>query len=73
MLEGTRDEVQAPQGVVWRAMWRAHGAVFMRTGLIKLVHDCILFIGATPAASAALLRPLRPGRLYAHGPDQARA
>ena len=55
VLESTKDEVKAPQGVVWRAMWRAHGAVFLRTGLIKLVHDCILFVGeSAPAALPAV-------------------
>ena len=46
VLESTRDDVHAPQGVVWKAMWRAHGRVFMQAGAVKFCHDCILFIGA---------------------------
>jgi len=35
----------APQGTVWKAMWRQHGRVFMLAGFIKLVHDCVMFLG----------------------------
>lgn len=35
----------APQGTVWKAMWRRHGRVFLAAGLLKLVHDCVMFLG----------------------------
>ncbi len=35
----------APQGTVWKAMWRQHGKTFMIAGFIKLVHDCVMFLG----------------------------
>lgn len=35
----------APQGTVWKAMWRKHGRVFLAAGLLKLVHDCVMFLG----------------------------
>lgn len=37
--------VTAPQGTVWKAMWRKHGRVFLAAGLLKLVHDCVMFLG----------------------------
>ena len=58
VLEGTKDEVKAPQGTVWKAMWRTHGGVFMRTGAIKFVHDCILFIGALVGCPHLAVRSL---------------
>ena len=45
MLESTKDDIKAPQGVVWKAMWRTHYRVFLQAGAVKLIHDCILFIG----------------------------
>ena len=45
VLRSTRDDVRAPQGVVWKAMWRAHGRIFVQAGAVKFCHDCILFIG----------------------------
>ena len=26
-------------------MWRKHGRVFLAAGLLKLVHDCVMFLG----------------------------
>ncbi len=44
-LGKTANLMTAPQGVVWKAMWRRHGRVFAIAGLIKLVHDCVMFLG----------------------------
>ena len=33
------------QGVIWRAMWSCHGRAFLLAGLLKLVHDCVMFLG----------------------------
>jgi hypothetical protein len=33
------------QGVIWRAMWRAHGRSFLVSGLVKLAHDVVMFAG----------------------------
>ncbi|WIA42403.1 hypothetical protein OEZ86_008404 [Tetradesmus obliquus] len=33
----------SPQGLVWRALAAEHWRVFASTGLLKLVHDCIMF------------------------------
>jgi hypothetical protein len=30
--------------VVWRAIWRTHGKVFVWAGVLKLVHDLIMFL-----------------------------
>lgn len=44
-LSKTANLVTAPEGVVWKAMWKRHGRVFLTAGLVKLVHDCVMFLG----------------------------
>ncbi len=44
-LNRTANLMTAPQGTVWKAMWRQHGKTFMIAGFIKLVHDCVMFLG----------------------------
>lgn len=44
-LSRTANLMTAPQGTVWKAMWRQHGRTFMIAGFIKLVHDCVMFLG----------------------------
>lgn len=44
-LSRTANLMTAPQGTVWKAMWRQHGKTFMIAGFIKLVHDCVMFLG----------------------------
>eukprot|EP00887_Chlorella_sp_A99_P003460 scaffold7.g3460.t1 len=55
-LHGTARE-DAPQGEVWRAMWRAHGGAFIRAGAWKLLHDVVMFLG--PFLLELLLRHLQ--------------
>ncbi|KAF5828549.1 hypothetical protein DUNSADRAFT_17458 [Dunaliella salina] len=43
-LKSTVDPIKAPQGTVWRAIWRTHGKVFVWVGVLKLVHDLIMFL-----------------------------
>ena len=40
-------------------MWRRHGRVFMIAGLVKLVHDCVMFLG--PYVLEQLLKFLENG------------
>lgn len=58
-LQRTANLVSAPQGVVWKAMWRRHGKVFLIAGFIKLVHDCVMFLG--PYVLEQLLKYLENG------------
>lgn len=51
--------VTAPQGVVWKAMVKKHGKVFAMAGIVKLVHDCIMFLG--PFVLEQLLKFLENG------------
>lgn len=44
-LSKTAKLMTAPEGTVWKAMWRRHGKVFLAAGLLKLVHDCVMFLG----------------------------
>ena len=46
----------APRGVLWRALLRVHGRTLVVTGLIKLVHDAIMF--SQPYILEQLLRHL---------------
>jgi hypothetical protein len=39
-LQGTVTP-ESPQGVVWRAILRAHGPLFLWTGIVKFVHDLV--------------------------------
>jgi len=43
-LKSTVDPIKAPQGTVWRAIWRTHGKLFVWAGVLKLVHDLIMFL-----------------------------
>ncbi|KAJ9526631.1 hypothetical protein QJQ45_017605 [Haematococcus lacustris] len=42
-LQSTVVPGTAPKGVIWRALWRTHGKLFIWTGVVKLVHDCVMF------------------------------
>lgn len=44
-LSKSANLMTAPQGKVWKAMWRQHWKVFVSAGLLKLVHDCVMFLG----------------------------
>lgn len=44
-LQATADDLNAPQGVVWRGIVKAHWRRFALAGLIKFVHDIIVFAG----------------------------
>ncbi|PRW61038.1 multidrug resistance-associated 1 isoform X8 [Chlorella sorokiniana] len=59
--------LEAAEGVVWRAMWRAHGRVFMMAGVLKLVHDCVMML--SPFILEQLLKELQGegSRLVAFG------
>ena len=68
-LQGTANVMTAPQGVVWEAMAKQHGRVFAMAGIVKLVHDCIMFLG--PVVLERLLKFLENGgspceSLYRH-------
>ena len=58
-LQGTANVMTAPQGVVWKAMVKQHGRVFVMAGLVKLVHDAIMFLG--PFVLEQLLKFLENG------------
>lgn len=47
-LTATADELTAPQGRVWRGIVKAHAAKFGLAGVIKLVHDLVVFGGTIP-------------------------
>ncbi|EFN56982.1 hypothetical protein CHLNCDRAFT_143584 [Chlorella variabilis] len=51
--------LSAAEGVVWRAMWRAHGRKFIIAGVVKLAHDCVMFLG--PFLLEVLLKHLQAG------------
>ena len=36
------------KGVIVRAMWQDFGRPFVRAGIIKLIHDLIMFTGEAP-------------------------
>ncbi|MEW5303174.1 MAG: hypothetical protein WDW36_005892 [Sanguina aurantia] len=50
---------KAPQGVVWKAIFRTHGRLFAIAGAIKLVHDCIMFM--SPFLLGRLLKHMGAG------------
>ncbi|GBF89551.1 canalicular multispecific organic anion transporter [Raphidocelis subcapitata] len=50
---------EARQGQLWRALWRVHGRAFVITGLIKLLHDAIMF--SQPFILEQLLKALGGG------------
>ncbi|KAK9797814.1 hypothetical protein WJX73_000524 [Symbiochloris irregularis] len=58
-LSATADDVHAPQGKVWKAIIKAHGYTFAMAGLLKLVHDTIMFAG--PFILEQLLKHLQQG------------
>ncbi|KAK9823545.1 hypothetical protein WJX72_003616 [[Myrmecia] bisecta] len=58
-LESTVDEVKAPRGRVWLAMWRAHGRAFIAAGLLKVFHDLVMLMG--PYVLERLLKFLETG------------
>ena len=58
-LESTANLMRASQGVVWKAMVKRHGRVFALAGLVKLVHDIIMFLG--PFVLEQLLKFLENG------------
>ncbi|PSC76242.1 multidrug resistance-associated 1 isoform X1 [Micractinium conductrix] len=37
--------LSSAQAVIWRAMWRTHGRAFIYAGVVKLLHDCVMFLG----------------------------
>ena len=44
-LAASADDLKAPQGKVWKGVWDAHGKYFALAGLLKLVHDTVMFAG----------------------------
>ncbi|KAI8472507.1 MAG: hypothetical protein J3K34DRAFT_208343 [Monoraphidium minutum] len=34
----------APNGVLWRALWKSHGRVFVVSGALKVFHDGVMFL-----------------------------
>ncbi|WPT17490.1 Multidrug resistance-associated protein 1 [Picochlorum sp. SENEW3] len=44
-LISTADSIEAPEGRIGWAMWKAHRKMFIIAGLIKFFHDCIMFLG----------------------------
>ena len=58
-LRGTSDDMAAPQGRVGRAMWRAHGRSFTYAGVVKLIHDAVMFTG--PFLLEVLLKHVQAG------------
>ncbi|GAB4815546.1 hypothetical protein N2152v2_002592 [Parachlorella kessleri] len=60
-LRSTVDGERAPQGVIWKAMWHAHRRGFVISGVIKLVHDVVMFAG--PVLLELLLKHVQAGVL----------
>ena len=44
-LDATIDEFEAPRGRVARTMWKTHRRVFIFAGVVKLMHDAVMFLG----------------------------
>ena len=44
-LISTADSIEAPEGRIGWAMWKAHRKMFIVAGLIKFFHDCVMFLG----------------------------
>lgn len=44
-LTSSKDSLGLSEGRVGRAMWRAHGKIFVLAGMIKLFHDITMFLG----------------------------
>lgn len=58
-VESTVDSVQAPEGKIGWAMWKAHKKKFLIAGGIKFSHDCIMFLG--PFILEVLLKHIQAG------------
>lgn len=44
-LLATADDLAAPEGRVGLTMWRVHGRQFIYAGVVKFIHDAVMFMG----------------------------